>query len=184
MNPIIIPGELTLANVQKAIYSWIKSRTGSLIPNDQIIWRDQSQPLPPRPCITMKIIDGPRRVGYSDSQMFIGGPTGSQFMMGGQREMTISIQIFGNIKIQRPMAYQLAVELNSSLSLPTVIDSLSQAGIGVLNQGDPINITALEETEYEERAQFDVLISVAQNMVDDPGIITTLGPIDYEVEAP
>lgn len=177
-------GSLILVNIQKSIYTWVRNRVSAVIPQDQIIWRNQSEPLPPRPCVTMKITDGPRRTGYQDNMVFIGGSTGTKYNVGGQRLMTVSFQIFGNTKIHRPMAYQLAVDLNSSLSLQTVLDSLRGGGISVLTQGEPINITALEETEYEERAQFDVLFGLAQNVVDDPGIIEHVGPITKNVSGP
>lgn len=170
-------GSLSIANLQKTLYSWVRKQTEGIIESSHIVWRNQSEPLPPRPCVTMKFIDGPRRFGYQDNAQFIGGSTGSQFKIGGQRSMTLSVQIFGNSKIHRPMALQLAIDLNSSLSLLTVLDQLSSGGIAVLEQGDVLNITALEETEYEERAQFEVTLSVAQNIVDDPGIITQVGPI-------
>lgn len=96
--------------------------------------------------------------------------------------MTVSIQVFGSTKVLRPMAYQLALDLNSSLSLQTVLDHLRTGGVSVYQQGDPQNLTALEETEYEERAGFDVLFGVAQNIVDDPGVIEHVGPIDQTIE--
>lgn len=166
-------GSLLLAEVQKAIYDWVKKELDGVIPGEQIIWRNQSEPLPPRPCVAMRITDGPRRTGYQDNAQFIGGPTGTQYKIGGQRVMTVSIQTFGNSQIHLPMAYQLAKDLNESLSKMTVLDALRGRGVAVQRQGDPSNLTALEETEYEERAQFDVSFGLADNIVDDPGIIET-----------
>lgn len=180
----MINASLQLVNFQKAVYNWINKICAGVIPSEQIVWRNQSEPLPPRPCVTMKITDGPKRTGYGDNLMFVGGPTGTQYKVGGQRTITVSIQIFGNTSIHRPMAYQLAVDLGSSLSMPTILDQLRGAGISVHQQGDPINITALEETEYEERAQFDVLYGVAQNVLDDPGIITSVGVIGQTIDPP
>lgn len=173
---------LTLANLQKTIYSWVRTQVEGVIPSSQIIWRNQSEPLPPRPCVTMKITDGPKRTGYGDHVIFSGA--GTKFYVGGQRTMTVSFQVFGNTKVLRPMAYQLAVDINSSLSLPTVLDLLRSGGIGVLQQGDPTNLTALEETEYEERAGFDVLFSLAQNILDDPSAIEHVGTIGKTINPP
>lgn len=173
---------LILANIQKTIYSWVRTQVNGLIEPGSIIWRNQSEPLPPRPCVTMKITDGPSRTGYQDNMVYIGGTDGTQYNVGGQRTMKVSFQVYGNTKIHRPMAYQLAVDLNSSLSLQTVLDQLRAGGISVLTQGEPLNITALEETEYEERAQFDVMFGLAQNVVDDPGVIEHVGPIGSTIE--
>lgn len=175
-------GTLNIANVQKSIYDWIKSRVNGLIPDEQILWRNQSEPLPPRPCVTMRITSGPTRVGFSDSVTFRGeSPTGTDFMVSGHRTMVVSIQVFGSTKVKSVKAYQLAVDLNSSLSLPTVLEGLSAAGLSVQSQGEPNNMTALEETEYEERAQFDITFGLAQNVVDDPGVIEHVGTINKTI---
>ena len=162
------PNKLSLAAVKLALYHWVKRECESVIPADQIVWRNQSEPMPPRPCVTMKITSGPKRTGYSDNVTYL---SGDNYIVGGQREMVVSVQIFGNTQIHKPMAYQLAIDLNASLSKVTVLDRLRASGVAVFNQGEVDNITALEETEFEERAAFDVLLGVAENVVDDPGII-------------
>jgi hypothetical protein len=162
------PAKLVLADIQRAIYYWVKQETAGVIPQEQIIWRNQSEPLPPRPCVTMRITSGPRRTGYSDNIHYL---MGDQFIIGGQRVLVVSIQVFGNMKVSRPMAYQLACDLSASLSKLTVLDKFRAAGIAVFDQGDPLNITALEETEFEERAAFDLTLGVAENVLDDPGVL-------------
>lgn len=162
---------LSIADTRKAIYNWIRKELAGVVEPDHIIWRDQSQALPARPCVTMKITSGPTRVGYGDNIAFVGGTTGSQFNVGGQRTMVLSIQVFGNSQISGPRAYQIATDLSFSLSKMTTLDSLRGSGIGILKQGDVTNITELEETEFEERGQFDVELSLADNVVDDPSII-------------
>lgn len=161
-------GTLVLERIQDAIYNWIQIQVEGVIEVDHIIWRQQSEPLPGRPCVTMKITDGPRPLGSTESEWVT---TDKKLAIGGQRVMTVSIQVFGNTKIHRPMAYQLACDLNDSLNRETVRQELNAAGIGVQKRGDPVNISALEETEYEERAQFDVVLCVAQNILDEPGTI-------------
>lgn len=164
-------GTLSLLDIQKTIYDAVKTRVNGLVPGAQVIWRNQSAPLPPRPCVTMRITSGPTRVGFQDNQVFVGGATGTQFNVWGHRTMVVSFQIFGSKKVKKPQAFQLAIDLNSSLSLPTVLQTLSAGGVSVQGQGSPLNITALEESEWEERAQFDVTFGLAQNVIDDPGII-------------
>lgn len=173
---------LILANVQKTIYSWIREQVAGVIPDSQIIWRNQSEPLPPRPCVTMKITTGPKRTGYQDNMVYTG--VGTKFNVGGQRTMTVSIQIFGSTKVLRPMAFQLAVDLNASLSLQSVLDVLRGGGVSVQTQGDPTNLTALEETEFEERAGFDVLFGVSENILDDPSAIEHVGVIAQTINPP
>lgn len=90
-------------------------------------------------------------------------------------EMTVSIQVFGTTKLnKKPMALQLALDLNSSLLRQSILDNLKASGVSVQVVGQPRNLTALEESEYEERAGFDLTLGLAQNMNDEPGTIETV----------
>jgi len=162
------PNKLSLAKVQLALYNWVKNETIGQIDPDHIIWRNQSEPLPGRPCVAMRIMSPPKRVGYQDSIL---PSTTGVVTIGGQRQMTVSVQVYGNLNIHRPLAMQLALDLNSSLSKTTVLDRLYESGVAVFNQGEPQNLTELVETEYEERSAFDILLGVAENVLDDQGII-------------
>lgn len=163
-------GKLDLVKVQDALYDWIKNEMTGVIPDEQIIWRNQSEPLPPRPCVTLRIMDGPRPVGRDGS---VTAQLDGTFNVGVQEEMTVSIQIYGNSQVHRPLAYQAAVDLNSSLLKTQVRGPLSVAGIGIQEVGQPVNLTELEESEFEERAGFSIQLGLAQNVVDDPGVIET-----------
>lgn len=164
-------GSLQLDPIQNALYDWVRRTISGLIPDENIVWRQQGQAFPLRPCVTLKIIDGPRNVGRSGN---LSEGAGTKFGVGVQAVMTISVQVFGSTRIHRPMAYQSVIELHSSTMDPEVLSRLSRAGISVQDRGDPVNLTELVETEYEERAGFDLLIGVAQNIVSDPGTIQTV----------
>lgn len=165
-------GTLDLEKIKDALYDWIRTETNGVTPEVQILWRNQSEPLPPRPCVTLRIMDGPRPVGRDPSVVAQANGT---FNAGMQHEMIVSVQVYGNTKIiKRPMAYQLAVDLNSSLLKQSVRIPLSGAGIGIQDLGAPANLTELEESEYEERAGFSMQLGVAQNVTDDPGTIETV----------
>ena len=166
-------GKLNLVKIQDAIYTWIRDETKGVLPDEErIIWRNQSEPLPPRPCVTLKITDGPRPVGRQGS--VLRGPDQKSYTIGMQMEMTLSIQIYGNTKVFRPVAHQLAIDLNSSLLKAEVLTALNQGGAAVQQVGDPQNISALEETEWEERFAFEVQFGLAQNIVSKPGTIQTV----------
>lgn len=162
-------GSLDIEKVKDGIFEWVSLVLAGVIPNEQVIWRNQSEALPARPCVAMKIIDGPRPVGRNASQ-FIGEVSS----VGIQQEMTLSIQVFGNPKLPRPSAIQMAIDLNSSLIRQTILDKLKASGIAIQQVGDPRNLTALEESRYEERMGFEVLMGLVQNITDDPGTISTV----------
>ncbi len=175
MKTVPPKGKLLLENIKDALYDWIKKQTDGVIDQESILFRDQSQPLPTRPCVAMKITSGPMRTGYQDN-LGIDDATG-KMSIGGQRVLILSVQVFGNTKMHKPLADQLTADLNASLSKPSVLDQLRRAGIAVFNQGEVTNLTDLEETEFEERAEFSVMLGVAENQVDDPGYFTSVGAI-------
>lgn len=157
-------GTLDLAAIEDAIYDWIKDITQGVLDDVQIVWRNQSQPLPPRPCVTLKFTYGPAPTDR-DPNIFLGPPSGPM-TFGMQMEANLSIQVFGNTQVNKPMAYQLAVDLNSSLMFDTVRRRLKVAGISIQEVGKPQNMTALEESQYEERAGFELGLGMAQNITD------------------
>lgn len=153
----------TIAAWKFALYNWVKNELNDDVPPGQIIWREQSEPLPKRPCVAMKIIDGPRRTGW-DHEDFVPESNGD-FKISGQREMTLSVQVFG------ADAHQLASDLNRSLSKETVCAELRKAGIAVFQWGDVQDISAIFETRFEHRFSFDVLLGVKDEVIDRIGII-------------
>lgn len=172
-------GKLILAVVKDALYDWVKKELQGQVDGTSIIWRDQSQPLPSRPCVAMKIVSGPHRVGFQDNLgIDENGKTGA----GGQRTLVVSMQVFGNTQMQGTQpAAQVAIDLNASLSKPSVLAQLRSKGVAIQNQGEVTNLTDVEETQYEERAEFSVMLGVAENVVDDPGYFDDVGPIGSTV---
>ena len=159
---------LLLADIQRAVYNWIQEQLGGYEPRVEVIWRQQSEALPARPCVALKLTEGIKDTGFGDNVIPL--PDG-RFNIGSQETMTLSVQVFGSTRVHRPMAYQLGVDLKSSLKKLTVLDKLRSKNIAVQNKGEVMNLTELEETEYEERSEFDVVLGVSQNVVDDPSYI-------------
>lgn len=165
-------GTLDLVQIQDAIYDWINSVTQGVIEEPiQIAWRNQSEPMPPRPCVTLKFTYGPAPIARDAS---VRRTAKGELIVGMQQEATLSIQVFGNSQVHRPMAYQLAVDLNSSLMRQSIKDDLKRGGVSIQELGKPQNMTALEESEYEERAGFELSLGMVQNILDDPGTIKTV----------
>lgn len=179
MRTVPPKGKLLIDSIKDTIYDWVKKRTEGIIDQESILFRDQSQPLPPRPCVAMKITTGPMRTGFQDN-LGIDDATGKT-SVGGQRVLVLSVQVFGNTKVHAPLAEQLTADLNASLSLPSVLALLRKGGIAVFNQGEVTNLTDIEETEYEERAEFSVMLGVAENQVDDPGYFTSVGVVESTI---
>lgn len=170
-------GTLNLKKVKDALFDWVNLVSGGILQPEQIIFRDQGEALPPRPCVTMKIIDGPTPIARNASLTY--GPKTGPYTAGLQHEMHLSVQVFGNKLIQRPTAMQLTLDLNSSLTRQSILDKLKAAGVTVQELGKQQNLSALEESQYEERAGFDLTLGLVQNLTDEPGNIEL---VNYEFE--
>lgn len=164
-------GTLLLVQVQDAIYDWVNKQLVGVVDPEAIIWRDQSKTLPQRPMVSLKIIDGPRAVGRNAS---LSNASEKRFNLGMQHVLTLSVQAFGSSAVQRPLAAQIIADLHASLTKLSVLDQFRRVKIAVQDIGAPRNLTELEETEYEDRAGFDVQMGVAQNVIDDPSTIETV----------
>lgn len=162
-------GELDLVQIQDAIYDWVNSVTKGVLEGLQIVWRDQAESIPPRPFVSLKFIAGPSPTDR-DGNVFL-GDAGKPMNIGMQMEATLSVQVFGNTQIHRPIASQLAQDLNASLLRPTIRNALKKGGVAIQGLGKPQNLSALEESKYEERAGFDLELGLVQNIQDQPGEI-------------
>lgn len=71
----------------------------------------------------------------------------------GMRKAVCSINVFG------PDAIDLASKIRDSLGRPDIVESFIVAGLAHLDDSDIEDLTELQETEYEERGQFDLTVS-------------------------
>lgn len=175
-------GTLNLAAVEDALYDWAYNiAKGGLNKDVQVFWKDQGEQLPARPCVALKFIYGPAPTDR-DPNVFLGtvsGPT----TFGMQQEGILSVQVFGNTQVCKPLAHQLALDLNSSLMLQSVRDKLKQGGVSIQGLGKVQLMSALEESKYEERAGFEVELGLVQNISETVGTIETVniqGKVDGE----
>lgn len=169
-------GTLNLAQIQDAIYDWINSVTTGVLDEEQIVWRDQTEQLPPRPFVSLKFTSGPSPTDR-DPSLFL-GTADQPFNVGMQMEASLSVQVFGNTQIKEgPRAWQIALDLNSSLMEPAVRTALKQGGVSIQGLGKVQNLTALEESKYEERAAFEIELGMVQNITDKTG---TIGTVKYQ----
>lgn len=167
--------KLNIDSIETAIYNWIKREVRDEVDADSVFFMEQSAPLPPRPCVGIKMLTGPMRTGSFDDEIY--DVDLDLLEVSGQRTMNYTIKVFGNLRVMRPMAKQLAADLSASLTKPSVLQDLYAAGVAIFEIGDITEISAIEESEYEERMQFDIKIGVAENVEDQPGCFTDVDTI-------
>jgi hypothetical protein len=81
-------------------------------------------------------------------------------------------------------AYAWAESIRTSLSLPSVIDSLWQAGIAVVKDTGARDMSAVVNGQWVQRAQVDVVLRAAVDLAEDTGYIasaTATGTIDEDL---
>jgi len=99
-----------------------------------------------------------------------GNPTTS-WNVGGQREIMVDFNCFGN---SHEEAYDYMALLQSALELQTIQEDLRRAGIALWMNGSVADFSALLNTGYEGRAQMQVAFGIAANMTEDLGEIAVV----------
>jgi hypothetical protein len=178
MYPI---GTLNIESIKDTIFTWVFNVTRGVVDDLQIVWRNQSEPVPPRPFIGLKIIAGPNPIARSPNTYM--NPGTNTITVGMQMEATLSVQVFGNTLITNiPTARQIANDLNTSLFLADVLADLSAGGVAVQALGKVQSLTALEESEYEERSGFEIELGLVQNITRPTSTITSVN-VEMETDA-
>lgn len=179
---------LSIANIRNTLFNWADITSGGLVPSENIFFREQSAPAPARPSIGIKILSGPSRTSSFDDVIprcdSSGNPIPGEFLVSGQRTMLISINTYGdNRDFLKPVAFDSIINLHSSLVAPNALDILRMGGISVQKIEDIRNLSEIEESEFEDRYNFDFMIGVAQNLKQKISTIETVSEIELEVKA-
>ncbi len=114
---------------------------------------------PERLFVEFKLLTGLRKVGAIDELQY--RATGDKFVSKGQREITVSINIVGE------GAQECMAKIQNSLNLSYNQQLLRAAGLSVRQDEAVADTSVFQETNYEERAVFDVIFGVAVE-TDDP----------------
>ena len=148
---------INFALVKNSLYTWAVSVVPSGMP---VIFYEPNAPRPTVPYVTL----------YLNSVVSVGqdwteaeaDSTGTVDMKG-DRQFTLQVQGYGNDPLT------VLENIRTSLQKQTVLDTLRANGIAFyqsLNIGD---ITELVDSQFERRAQLDILFGIAQIYTDTPG---------------
>lgn len=83
--------------------------------------------------------------------------------MKGDRQFTLQIQAYGGDPLT------VLENIRTSLQKQTVLDTLRENGISFYQSLNIADITQLVDSQYEKRAQLDVLFGIGQVYTDTPG---------------
>ncbi len=150
-----------------ALYNWVSSKLGITA-----IWDKPNAPRPALPYATLNISGGPRKEGNPE-EIYKGIDT---FTYPMRRAITLTMQVFSESG-----HLVFADSLISSLSLPTVQDSLRSAGFAVRGSSDVMDISRLLDTKFEMRAAVDIFLAYETDVDDMPGEIQHVTITEGEV---
>lgn len=146
--------------VKTSLYDAISS----IVTPIEVIFYYPNAPRPENPYITLNL-DSLVRIGDD----YIPRPdTDGESTMIGDREFTLQIQCYGN------NCLTTLEKIRSSLQKPSVLDTLRDDNIVFVNSLNITNITALLDTEWEQRGAMDLLFRIANTDEENLGVIETV----------
>jgi len=153
---------ITQAQIYAALQTWIKRESGY----SNVIQARQSQARPQLPYGSVLVIVAGVRVGGIDETRGQATTTLGQpdyvFTLEGLRTCLVSVNFYGK------GANETLSKVRDSMDRADVIEEMSRAGISILSDDGPRDLTELENTVYTERAQIDFTVQYA--MVRDTPI--------------
>ena len=147
-----------------AIRQWVADQTGLTA-----IWMHPDAPRPERPYAALQITNSAR----------VGRPWTGQVDAEGMaqvafdREVTISVQVYGSSSSESRQAFGIAEDLRDSLELTSVRAGLADEGWSLRAVELLTDAPQLLDTTWEPRAVFDVRFGTRKSLLDDLGIIET-----------
>lgn len=152
-----------------AIYDWVSRIL--IIP---VIWNNQDGNQPKRPYATIHI-SGLTKENHD----FIQSPEdGEEAKVLGEREFTLEIEYFGHNPIGVLADLQIAIEH------PAGRQELTDAGIVYVDDLDITETTELQESHWDERATYEILLRTAVQVDSPTGQIDTVNAEgDYKNES-
>lgn len=142
------------------IYDWVTTFTGITT-----IWMNDNGPKPNLPFIALR-----RSTLVSVGQGYLSEPDNNGLSkISGDRNMTVNIQAYGSNAIGRlDELYNIRLDNNSQ-------ELLYLGGLALIDLLAITDLTGLNDTEFEERAQMDLLFRLVSQRTNVPvGLIETI----------
>ena len=155
----------TRTSIEDAIRDWLGEVWSAS--SVTVIFANQGTPLPATPCATV-LLAGPLTWGH-DSRLAItdpGAPSYASQDVHGDRSLSASINVYGS------GAFDFARAAVNSLALETIRDGLRSDGLATPAVNPEVReLTSLQITDPEERAQFDVVFAFGEVTTDSIPLI-------------
>lgn len=148
----------TKAAIYQTLYNWLTAESGLTV-----IRANQKGPRPARPYASLNFLNPSNRLGNSIDQQR--ATDAGLVAAEGMRSAVASINIFGDNALDTMAA------VRDSLDRADVQEVFEDGEIAHLDEGPITDLTELQETIYEERAQMDLTLSFVASSEVDVGTI-------------
>lgn len=160
---VAVASPIAWADVEAALIAWAQGVCPELT---AVIFGRQNGPQPDRPYVVLDTVSL-AQLGSDDIRyefVAINPPLEQhKVTIAGQRRWALSVNVIAATGGPSAHALSFAERLRTSLALPGVLDPLLAEEISVIDAGDVQDLTALEDTEWVSRAQFDLTLGLAAN---------------------
>lgn len=168
------PTPINMEDFRNAIHDWFSKATGL-----QTVWRDQSAPEPELPFASLRILNGPE--AYSPTweereETDLNRPAGEEIKMTSTVpcRFVISCQVYVGLPDGRDPgldALSYILRAKGALGLASYQADLREKNISVSRTGTVQNLTALQASEMESRANIDVTFNTVLAVEEYVGYI-------------
>lgn len=146
-----------------AIWQWAQTVLGD---DFTVIWDKPNNPRPSLPYITLKLSPG-RKICNRDVE-YIERDT---YRYNFKKAITLTVNIFADDNHLKHCE-----NLIDSLEIPNYQTILRQGGLAIWNNSNPIDISELINTDFEGRAEFELILSYNESKIVD---ITEIDHVSY-----
>jgi hypothetical protein len=146
--------------VEDALHAAVVAASG--LPGARVIFEHDAGPQPPGPYVTINAWTASDPAGHDDEDADDGVITYS-----GERRLTAVVNVYG------PGAFDLAEATRDRLRDYASREALAAADLAVNGLGTARNLTAMLETHFQPRANFEIALSAGTSRTEDVGTIET-----------
>jgi hypothetical protein len=160
--------------LKAALHAWMVA--GSGLPAERVLWANQDNTKIKTPFASINHRLAVTRTGvYDEERLDPEAPGVIQRI--GQRHVTVSCHLHG------PGAVDLLERAQAHLDTHAARAIFDAAGLAVADRGRVDDLTALLDTQHEEQAHLDIILSLATITTEEVGYIDSAG-IVLTAEAP
>jgi hypothetical protein len=172
---------MTRSEIEDAVRTWLKTATG--MADGAVIIADQDGPSPTTDYLSVRIGETPPVARQAEQQTStdLGQPAGQEVQLTAvvDRYATVTVSAYTSKTTGGSSnAVDLLEKAANAISLPSIRQTLNDAGLGVVEVGSVKNLSAVARSNFEGVAALDVRFSLRQTVSERTGYISKVVTVD------